>query len=74
VAETVVGALMRVQLETEVPMISLMLTPHHFHEHQVHQKFFVEHLVQKGVEGAQAAVTTMEGLRRVRGESVTADK
>lgn len=65
VAETVVSALMQVQLATEVPMFSVILTPHHFHEHQVHQTFFAEHFVQKGAEAAQACAQTLEGLRRV---------
>lgn len=30
VAQTVVDALMRVQLETDVPVFSMVLTPHHF--------------------------------------------
>src|SRR5947208_1479621 len=32
VAETVIGALMRVQLDTEVPVISAVLTPQSFHD------------------------------------------
>ena len=34
VAKTVIDGLMRVQLDNEVPIISLVLTPHLFHEHQ----------------------------------------
>ena len=65
VAETVVSALMQVQLATEVPMFSVVLTPHHFHEHDIHQAFFAEHFVQKGAEAAQACAKTLEGLHRV---------
>jgi 6,7-dimethyl-8-ribityllumazine synthase len=65
VAETVVSALMQVQLATEVPMFSVVLTPHHFHEHETHDTFFREHFVQKGVEAAQACAKTLESLRRL---------
>src|SRR6185312_9182515 len=40
VAEAVIGGLMRVQLDTGVPVISAVLTPHHFHEHETHHDFF----------------------------------
>ena len=36
VAGAVIDALMQVQLETEVPVISAVLTPQHFHEHAAH--------------------------------------
>lgn len=62
VAETVVSALMRVQLDTETPMISLMLTPHHFHEHDIHQRFFQDHFVKKGAEAARACAQTVASL------------
>jgi 6,7-dimethyl-8-ribityllumazine synthase len=65
VAETVVAALMQVQLATEVPMFSVVLTPHHFHEHETHDAFFKAHFVQKGAEAAQACAKTLEGLRRL---------
>lgn len=65
VAETVVSALMQVQLATEVPMFSVILTPHHFHEHDEHRAFFQSHFVRKGAEAAQACARTLEGLRRV---------
>ena len=66
VAQTVLDALMRVQLETEVPIISLVLTPQNFHEHDdAHQKFFHEHFKVKGAEAAMACVKTLDNLRRV---------
>jgi 6,7-dimethyl-8-ribityllumazine synthase len=65
VAETVVSALMQVQLETNTPVFSVVLTPHHFHEHQTHEAFFHAHLVQKGEEAARACATTMESLARI---------
>lgn len=65
VAETVVGALMQVQLATETPVFSVVLTPHHFHEHQVHADFFREHFLVKGAEAARACAQTLESLGRL---------
>ena len=65
VAETVVRALMQVQLETGTPVFSVVLTPHHFHEHETHEAFFRTHLVQKGEEAAKACAATMESLARI---------
>lgn len=67
VADTVVSALMRVQLDTGVPVMSAVLTPHHFHEHEEHRRYFSEHFVKKGAEAAVAAVRTVESLRRITG-------
>lgn len=65
VAETVVGALMQVQLATETPVFSVVLTPHHFHEHDVHAAFFREHFLVKGAEAARACAQTLESLARL---------
>jgi len=63
VAQTVIEALMRVQLETNVPVISAVLTPHHFHEHLEHRKYFQNHFSVKGTEAALACVQTVSSLR-----------
>jgi len=60
VAGTVVDALMRVQLDTDVAVISAVLTPHHFHEHDEHREFFKQHFRVKGVEAAVACLRTVE--------------
>jgi 6,7-dimethyl-8-ribityllumazine synthase len=65
VASAVIDGLMRVQLETGVPVLSVVLTPRDFHEHEDHLRFFGEHLVKKGIEAAQAcraAVSALEAL------------
>ncbi|MEJ8851118.1 6,7-dimethyl-8-ribityllumazine synthase [Variovorax rhizosphaerae] len=64
VAATVVDSLMKVQLETDVPILSAVLTPHHFHEHVEHRKYFHRHFSVKGTEAAQACVQTIDVLRR----------
>lgn len=65
VATTVVNALMTLQLETGVPMISAVLTPHHFHEHIEHRKYFHRHFAVKGAEAAEACLKTVAGLHQV---------
>lgn len=62
VAEAVIGGLMRVQLDSGVPVISAVLTPHHFHEHEAHASFFADHFEVKGQEAARACADTMGAL------------
>ncbi len=56
VAQAVISALMTVQLETEIPVISAVLTPQRFHEHEEHRAFFTRHFVLKGAEAATACL------------------
>ena len=65
VASAVIDGLMRVQLDTGVPVFSCVLTPRDFHEHAEHHDFFSEHFVKKGVEVARACLAGVEGLRAV---------
>ena len=62
VAEAVINGLMRVQLDTDVPVISAVLTPHHFHDHSDHAGFFGAHFAVKGVEAAHACAKTVHSL------------
>jgi 6,7-dimethyl-8-ribityllumazine synthase len=62
VAEAVINGLMRVQLDTDTPVISVVLTPHHFHQHGEHASFFAEHFKVKGVEAAHACARTVSSL------------
>jgi 6,7-dimethyl-8-ribityllumazine synthase len=66
VADTVTRALMRVQLDTNVPVISAVLTPRHFHAHDDHTRFFFEHFLLKGKEAAQACAATMTNIQAAR--------
>jgi 6,7-dimethyl-8-ribityllumazine synthase len=66
VADAVISGLMRVQLDTEIPVFSVVLTPQHFHEHEQHQNFFFEHFTIKGKEAAHACTRTLTALDRVR--------
>ncbi|WP_275791131.1 6,7-dimethyl-8-ribityllumazine synthase [Pararhizobium gei] len=54
VAQTVLDGIMRVQLDTGVPVLSAVLTPHHFQETEAHFRFFRDHFVIKGAEAAHA--------------------
>ena len=68
VAETVIKALMDVQLRTEVPVFSAVLTPQQFHDSAVHHDFFRKHFVIKGIEVAEACASTLHSLERLRGQ------
>ena len=65
VAQAVIAGLMQVQLEIEVPVISAVLTPQSFHEHDEHKKFFYDHFVVKGAEAAAASAATMDKVRHL---------
>lgn len=65
VAQSVIGGLMQVQLSTEVPVFSVVLTPHHFHSHETHQDFYREHFLVKGAEAAHACAQTLASLARL---------
>ena len=68
VADTVIKALMDVQLRTEVPVFSAVLTPQQFHESAAHVEFFRKHFVTKGIEVAEACAITLLSLERLRGQ------
>ena len=68
VAETVIRALMEVQLRTEIPVFSAVLAPEQFHETEVHGDFFRKHFVIKGLEVAKACADTLLSLERLRGQ------
>jgi 6,7-dimethyl-8-ribityllumazine synthase len=59
VAQAVVDGLMRVQLETGVPILSAVLTPHNFQESDAHRDFFLAHFMVKGREAAEACVSIL---------------
>jgi 6,7-dimethyl-8-ribityllumazine synthase len=66
VADAVIAGLMQVQLETEVPVLSCVLTPQRFHEHAEHQTFFRDHFQVKGREVALACLATMRNVGALR--------
>ena len=80
VADTVIKALMDVQLRTEVPVFSAVLTPQQFHESAAHYDFFRKHFAIKGDRGrgslrqhaAQPGTAARPGRGGDRVERVTA--
>ena len=66
VAQSVVSALMQVQLDTEVPVFSVVLTPHHFHDGEQHHTYFFNHFLHKGAEAARTVADTVQKVRGLR--------
>jgi 6,7-dimethyl-8-ribityllumazine synthase len=56
VAEAVVAGLMQAQMEADLPVLSVVLTPHHFHDGEAQRRFFLEHFKVKGREAAGACL------------------
>ncbi len=65
VAEAVVSGLMRVQLDTDVPVFSVVLTPHNYQESDDLTGFFRDHFVIKGAEAARAYLGSLKNLAAV---------
>ena len=59
VAETVVAGLMQAQLDADLPVLSAVLTPHHFHDSEEHRQFFLAHFKVKGREVAEACLSVL---------------
>ena len=66
VAQAVVSGMMQLQIETMVPVFSVVLTPHHFQETDDHRNFFGEHFVKKGAEAAHSCAATLSLLETTR--------
>src|SRR5207245_6796544 len=62
VAQAVLQGIMQTSLETEVPVLSAVLTPHHFHDHAIHEAFFKDHMRTTGEELAEACLSIIETL------------
>ena len=65
VASTVLDAMMQIQLELEVPILSVVLTPHQFQETEAHENFFFEHFKTKGKEAAFACAQTLSNQQQL---------
>ena len=62
VNHAVIDGMMRVQLDTGIPVLSVVLTPLQFHDKEEHQKFFFDHFTVKGKEAAEACAKTLENM------------
>lgn len=56
VADAVVKGLLDVGLQTDTPILSICLTPHHFQETAHHTAIYSDHFQIKGREAADAAL------------------
>ena len=65
VAQAVLHGIVQTSLDTEVPVLSAVLTPHHFHDHAVHENFFKDHMRTKGEELATACLAIIDTLQSV---------
>ena len=54
VAGAVVTGLMEAQMQTDVPVFSVSLTPHNYQETELLTAFYRDHFVTKGAEAARA--------------------
>jgi len=70
VASAVIDGLIRVQLDTGLPIFSCILTPQAFHEHEDHISFFKQHLAGKGLEVAKTCLTFLEVLASLESQPV----
>ena len=53
-------------METEVPVLSVSLTPHQYQETEHHNAMFQQHFVEKGREAARAALMLDESRRQAQ--------
>ena len=65
VAEAIINAIMRIQLDTRTPMIHSIMTPVNFHEGAAHEAFFLQHFKTKGKEAAEACLQTIGNCNAV---------
>ena len=72
VTTAVIDGIMRVSLDTEVPVLSVILTPQNFHEHEEHNKFFFDHFKVKGREAASACLKTLDNMRELKSQKLAA--
>ena len=56
VAQSVVDGLMRVGLDTGIPVLSVSLTPHQYQQTEHHNTIYRDNFEEKGREAAQAAL------------------
>ena len=65
VAQAVISGIVQASLETDTPVLSAVLTPQHFHEHETHVDFFRNHMLTKGKELAEACPGMIKSLDSV---------
>ena len=66
VADAVISGMMRVQLDTGIPVFSCVLTPQHFDESTERIAFFRDHLIMKGTEVGNACLKMLAALNSLK--------
>ena len=66
VAQAVVSGLMQAGLDSDVPVLSVSLTPHHYQETDHQNRIYRDHFVAKGREAAEAALKITETRKALR--------
>ncbi|WP_195821294.1 6,7-dimethyl-8-ribityllumazine synthase [Roseobacter sp. MH60115] len=69
VAQSVVDGLMRVGLDTGVPVLSVSLTPHQYQETEHHNAIYRAHFLEKGREAAEAALGILKARAALRADA-----
>ncbi len=59
VAQAVVDGLMRASMDSNLPVLSVSLTPHQYQDPAHHNEIYSRHFIEKGKEAAQAAVALL---------------
>ncbi|EEE36095.1 6,7-dimethyl-8-ribityllumazine synthase [Rhodobacteraceae bacterium KLH11] len=65
VAQAVVDGLMRAGMDTDIPVLSISLTPHQYQETEHHNAIYHAHFVEKGREAAKAALSITETRSKI---------
>lgn len=65
VAAAVVDGLMRAGMDSGGAVLSVSLTPHHYHDTEHHNAIYAAHFVEKGREAARAALMVGEARARL---------
>ncbi len=65
VSDAVIKGLMQAQMDTDVPVLSVVLTPHHYHDSKEHHDFFYAHFKVKGREAAHATVQILNTYSKI---------
>jgi len=68
VAHTVVQSILDVQLQTNKPFLSVVLTPQAYCEHlDIYTEMYAKHMEVKGKEAAKACIGTINALQSIDG-------
>lgn len=66
VGRAIIEGFVRVGLDTGIPVLSCVLTPHNFHEHSEHVEYFKKHMIAKGTEAANACYKFVNVLNSIK--------